>query len=61
MLQLMYKFTAWLIKLLYLGFGYLELRKPSYHGIFWQKLNPKLPEWFSENQNQNQNQKQKAT
>lgn len=28
----------------------LELRKPSYHGVFWQKFNPKLPEWFSENQ-----------
>lgn len=25
----------------------LELHKPSYHGIFWQVLNPALPEWFS--------------
>ena len=26
----------------------LESRKPSYHGIFWQRLNPKLPDWFAE-------------
>ena len=24
-----------------------EMRKPSYHGIFWQLLNPELPGWFS--------------
>ncbi|MBF0410174.1 MAG: hypothetical protein HQM10_22710 [Candidatus Riflebacteria bacterium] len=23
-----------------------ETRKPSYHGIFWAKLNPNLPEWW---------------
>lgn len=27
-----------------------ELRHPSYHGIFWQKLNPGLPEWFAANE-----------
>lgn len=26
---------------------FTELRKPSYHGIFWEKVNPHLPEWFS--------------
>ena len=24
----------------------IELRRPSYHGIGWQKLNPRLPEWW---------------
>ena len=25
----------------------LEVRKPSYHGVFWQKVNPNLEEWFA--------------
>ena len=25
----------------------LEFRKPSYHGIFWSKINPNLKEWFA--------------
>ena len=24
----------------------LELRKPSYHGVLWSKINPNLKEWF---------------
>lgn len=24
----------------------LELRKPSYHGVLWSKVNPDLKEWF---------------
>ena len=24
----------------------LEMRKPSYHGIFWKKVNPNLPSWW---------------
>lgn len=24
----------------------LEIRKPSYHGVFWSKLNPNLEQWF---------------
>jgi hypothetical protein len=24
----------------------LELRKPSYHGVLWQKFNPSLLQWF---------------
>ena len=27
-----------------------EIRKPSYHGICWEMLNPKLPKWFAERQ-----------
>ncbi len=23
-----------------------ELRKPSYHGVLWSKINPSLKEWF---------------
>jgi hypothetical protein len=25
----------------------LEARSPGYHGIFWEKVNPNLPKWFS--------------
>ena len=28
----------------------LETRKPRYHGVLWQTINPKLPIWFQENQ-----------
>ena len=28
----------------------LQLRQPSYHGIFWQRLNPGLPQWWAERQ-----------
>ncbi len=24
----------------------MQLRKPSYHGIAWQRFNPRLPEWW---------------
>jgi hypothetical protein len=24
----------------------VEMRRPSYHGVAWQKLNPRLPEWW---------------
>jgi hypothetical protein len=27
---------------------FLEIRKPRYHGILWQILNPNLPDWFNE-------------
>jgi hypothetical protein len=23
-----------------------EMKKPSYHGIFWKKCNPDLPQWW---------------
>ena len=26
-----------------------EMRKPSYHGVGWQRVNPRLPEWWAEN------------
>lgn len=26
-----------------------ELRHPSYHGIFWEKINPSLKSWFDKN------------
>jgi len=26
--------------------GIVEMRRPSYHGIGWQKMNPLLPEWW---------------
>ncbi len=27
---------------------FLEMRKPSYHGICWQKINPNLESWFAQ-------------
>jgi hypothetical protein len=27
----------------------LEMRKPSYHGVFWRRINPGLREWWGEN------------
>ena len=27
----------------------LEMRKPSYHGVGWQCLNPGLPDWWESN------------
>jgi hypothetical protein len=26
-----------------------EMRKPSYHGIGWQRINPSLPDWWAKN------------
>jgi hypothetical protein len=26
-----------------------EMRKPSYHGVFWQRINPGLPDWWKAN------------
>lgn len=31
-----------------IGLAWLEMRKPSYHGVCWQRLNPELPTWFQE-------------
>lgn len=28
----------------------LEMRKPSYHGIAWQRINPELKEWWDARQ-----------
>ncbi|MCE9608553.1 MAG: hypothetical protein K8U03_27015 [Planctomycetia bacterium] len=25
----------------------LEMRKPSYHGVLWQRINPGLPQWWA--------------
>lgn len=30
----------------------LEMRKPSYHGIFWRRINPGLLEWWQSNREQ---------
>jgi hypothetical protein len=26
-----------------------EMRKPSYHGAYWQRINPGLPDWWKAN------------
>lgn len=28
----------------------LQMREPSYHGIFWRHINPNLPRWWKEQQ-----------
>ncbi|MCI5123740.1 MAG: hypothetical protein D3925_04515 [Candidatus Electrothrix sp. AR5] len=28
----------------------LQVRQPSYHGIFWRQINPKLPQWWAKQQ-----------
>jgi hypothetical protein len=25
----------------------IEMRKPSYHGVLWRRINPELPKWWS--------------
>jgi Na+-transporting NADH:ubiquinone oxidoreductase subunit NqrD len=30
--------------------GIIETRRPSYHGVGWKRLNPKLPEWWERRQ-----------
>jgi len=27
----------------------IEMRKPSHHGVWWQYINPELPEWWGRN------------
>ena len=27
----------------------LEMRKPSYHGVFWERVNPQLKQWMEGN------------
>ena len=30
----------------------IEIRKPSYHGIFWTRINPDLPQWWAKQEHQ---------
>lgn len=30
-------------------FVVIQVRRPSYHGVFWRQLNPDLPQWWSIN------------
>jgi hypothetical protein len=51
---IVYGFPSWSVTLLLslaatFALIALEIRKPSYHGIYWRKLNPKLPEWWKAN------------
>jgi hypothetical protein len=27
----------------------VEMRRPSYHGVFWHRINPSLPQWWEAN------------
>ncbi len=29
-----------------LAVAVIELRRPSYHGVGWRRVNPRLPEWW---------------
>ncbi|MES2943149.1 MAG: hypothetical protein V4772_09805 [Pseudomonadota bacterium] len=28
---------------------FVHARRPSYHGVFWQRINPGLPDWWAKN------------
>ena len=28
---------------------FIEMKKPSYHGIFWKQINPRLRDWWDSN------------
>jgi hypothetical protein len=38
--------TALTSSALTIGLVYIELRKPSYHGIGWNRINPNLRQWW---------------
>jgi hypothetical protein len=38
--------TAWLSFAVTLVVVIVEMRKPSYHGVAWRRINPALPEWW---------------
>ncbi len=27
----------------------VQIQRPSYHGVFWRRLNPNLPQWWTNN------------
>lgn len=29
----------------------VQIRKPSYHGIYWKRINPNLPQWWEQQGN----------
>jgi len=29
----------------------VQMRKPSYHGIYWKRINPNLPQWWEQQEN----------
>lgn len=48
---LIYQFPPWkynylLSLMLAIFLIFIDTKKPSYHGIFWQKINPNLPAWW---------------
>ena len=53
-LSLQFEFLAWnnvlyFSVLITLVLILREIRRPCYHGVLWRRLNPQLPDWFSEN------------
>jgi len=49
------EWSPWITAMLALAAGAvaiaLELRHPGYHGVFWKRINPGLPEWFEAHAN----------
>jgi O-antigen/teichoic acid export membrane protein len=51
--SLMHEIPSWMatfVLSLILGllFCFFETRRSSYHGVFWRKFNPRLPEWWAD-------------
>jgi len=49
---LLYELLSWLMVVLIslittILLVFLEMRKPGYHGILWQQINPNLKQWYS--------------
>ncbi|HEX3355887.1 MAG TPA: hypothetical protein VHS31_02805 [Tepidisphaeraceae bacterium] len=52
--MLSWPITFILSALLTLILATIEVRKPSYHGVGWKKLNPHLTEWWNQHANKNE-------
>ncbi len=38
----------------------IEMAKPSYHGVFWKRINPNLPQWWERRNNLPQSHAERA-
>jgi hypothetical protein len=44
-----WKYTFGSLLLVTVTLAVVQLRKPSYHGICWQRINPRLEQWWAHN------------
>ena len=41
--------ALWVMLAVTVVLAIVDMSRPSYHGIFWQRLNPGLPQWWEAN------------